>query len=66
MSYFSDLDLRLRAAGIVPERVRLVPCDTCGQPQQIIGYEQGRIVGACRTVVCVERRRAARTAGGVA
>lgn len=59
MGYFSDLDLRMREAGVSPEHVRLPSCGDCGQPQQIIGFEQKRISFACRTPVCVERKRAA-------
>lgn len=55
MSYFSDLDLRLRQAGIFPERVKCPPCDDCGGETQIIGYERGRITFACRVATCVTR-----------
>jgi hypothetical protein len=62
MSYFSDLDLRLRALGIDPDRAQKPLCGDCGQPQMILGLEQGRLVWACRAPACVELKRARRAA----
>lgn len=66
MSYFSDLDLRLREAGLHPERLRAPIHPDCGQPQMIIAYEGGKVVWTCRTVACVEAKRAALAASAVA
>lgn len=62
MSYFADLDLRLRADRIDPQRVPCPTCSDCGQGTRIIGYEHRRLVFACSTPRCIARRRSTLTA----
>lgn len=59
MSYFADLDLRLRTDGLDPATIVKPACRDCGGPTSVMAYEHGRVTFSCRSAVCLENRRAA-------
>lgn len=53
----TDLDARLRAAGLEPTQLDRPICGNCGEPKQIVAYGRGQILFSCPEPACLAAKR---------